>query len=316
MKPYGLKFARYFCRGLASLRFEGLLLGAVVSSTDAAAVFSVLRSRNVSLKDPLKTLLEFESGSNDPMAVFLTTSLLSLGADLSNPLFTLFPEFVRQMTLGVVLGYLIGKGMVFLINTLLLEYEGLYPVLTFALVLLIYGTTALLDGNGFLAVYVAGITMGNSTFMHKKSLVRFHDGLAWLMQTSMFLTLGLLVFPSHLVPVVGLGLLISVFLMLVARPLGVFLTLYFFKFSFKEKLMLSWVGLRGAAPIILATFPLLSGIPNADMIFNVVFFVVLTSALIQGTSIPLVARWLGGIRTCSWFLERYGRAWDSRRVFA
>jgi cell volume regulation protein A len=197
------------------------------------------------------------------------------------------------MTLGVVLGYLIGKGMVFLINTLLLEYEGLYPVLTFALVLLIYGTTALLDGNGFLAVYVAGITMGNSTFMHKKSLVRFHDGLAWLMQTSMFLTLGLLVFPSHLVPVVGLGLLISVFLMLVARPLGVFLTLYFFKFSFKEKLMLSWVGLRGAAPIILATFPLLSGIPNADMIFNVVFFVVLTSALIQGTSIPLVARWLG-----------------------
>lgn len=272
---------------------EGFLLGAVVSSTDAAAVFSVLRSRSVGLKGSLKTLLEFESGSNDPMAVFLTTSLISLLVHPSSSILGLIPEFLKQMTLGATLGYSMGFGMVFLINRLRLEYEGLYPVSTLALVLLTYGVTVLFGGNGFLAVYIAGIVMGNKVFIHKKGLIRFHDGMAWLMQTTMFLTLGLLVFPSHLIPIAGIALLVSVFLMAVARPLSVFLTLFFAKMGFKEKLMISWVGLRGAAPIILATFPLLSGISKADTIFNVVFFIVLTSALLQGTSIPWVAKWLG-----------------------
>ena len=272
---------------------EGLLLGAVVSSTDAAAVFAVLRAKRVSLRGQLKPLLELESASNDPMAVFLTIGFIYLLTNPASSGIGLIPKFVLQMALGGVLGYGMGKGLILLVNRLRLEYEGLYPVLTLSLVLLAYGATTALKGNGFLAVYVAGLVTGNSDFIHKKSLMRFHDGLAWLMQIAMFLTLGLLVFPSRLVPVMGDGLLVAMFLMLLARPVSVFLSLLPGKMGFKEKTMIAWVGLRGAVPIILATFPLLAGIAKADMIFNLVFFIVLTSVLLQGTSIPLFARWLG-----------------------
>lgn len=271
---------------------EGLLIGAIVSSTDAAAVFAVMRSRHVSLRSPLKPLLELESGSNDPMAVFLTIGLISLLTGASTSVTDLLPMFVRQMVLGAAIGYGIGKVMVLLINRLRLEYDGLYPVLTLSLVLLTYSGSAWLGGNGFLAVYLAGLMMGNSEFLHKRSLTRFHDGLAWLMQIAMFLTLGLQVFPAQLVPVAGTGLLLALFLMVVARPVAVFLTLAFTALSLREKTMVAWVGLRGAVPIILATFPLLAGIAQATMMFNLVFFIVLTSVLLQGTSIPLVARWL------------------------
>lgn len=275
-----------------SLR-EGLLLGSIVSSTDAAAVFAVLRSKNVSLKNPLKPLLELESGSNDPMAVFLTTGFIGLLMNKEASLISLFPMFALQMPLGAALGWIMGKGMVLAINRLRLEYEGLYPVLSLSLVLFTYGITDALGGNGFLAIYFAGLIMRNSRFVHKVSLMRFHDGVAWLMQITMFLVLGLQVFPSHIIPIVGVGLLVSLFLMLVARPLSVFLTLAFTNFSWKEKTLISWVGLRGAVPIILATFPVLAGVPQADTIFNVVFFIVLTSVLLQGTSLPMVARRLG-----------------------
>jgi len=174
-----------------------------------------------------------------------------------------------------------------------LEYDGLYPVLSVSLVLFTYGATAAVGGNGFLAVYVAGVTMGNGAFVHKGGLRRFHDGLAWLMQIAMFLTLGLQVFPSRLIPIAGTGLLVSLFLMLVARPVSVFCTLAFARMSLKKKIFISWVGLRGAVPIILGTFPLLAGVYQADMIFNVVFFIVLTSILLQGTTLPPLARWLG-----------------------
>ena len=271
---------------------EGLLLGAIVSSTDAAAVFAVLRSRNVSLKKQLKRLLELESGSNDPMAVLLTIGLISLLINPTESALDLVPMFIQQMALGALMGYAIGKGIILIVNYSRLQYEGLYPVLTLALVLFTYGATASLGGNGFLAVYMAGLVAGNSNFIHKKSLIRFHDGLAWLMQITMFLSLGLLVFPSHLVPVIGVGILVSLFLIFVARPASVFLTMLFAKINIREKTMISWVGLRGAVPIILATFPLVSGVFQAEMIFNLVFFIVLTSALIQGTSIPLVARLL------------------------
>jgi len=166
-------------------------------------------------------------------------------------------------------------------------------VFTLALVVFTYGATASLGGNGFLAVYIAGLVMSNNDFIHKQSLIRFHDGLAWLMQITMFLTLGLLVFPSRLVPVIGVGLMVALFLMFIARPASVFLALTFTKTRWREKAMVSWVGLRGAVPIILATFPLLAGVPQADTIFNLVFFIVLTSVLLQGTTLPLVARWLG-----------------------
>jgi potassium/hydrogen antiporter len=272
---------------------EGLLLGSIVSSTDAAAVFAVLRSKNVSLKNPLKPLLEFESGSNDPMAVFLTIGFVSLLTNKDASLLDLLPMFLLQMPVGALLGWIMGKGMVLAINKFRLEYDGLYPVLSLSLVLFTYGITDALGGNGFLAAYLAGLIMGNSSFVHKASLIRFHDGLAWLMQITMFLALGLQVFPSRIVPVIGIGLVVSLFLMLIARPLSVFLTLAFTRLSVKEKTLISWVGLRGAVPIILGTFPLVEGVPKADMIFNMVFFIVLTSVLLQGTSLPLVARWLG-----------------------
>ncbi len=272
---------------------EGLLLGAIVSSTDAAAVFAVLRARSVGLKGEIKPLLELESGSNDPMAVFLTVGLTGLLANDGSSLVGLIPVFFRQMLLGALLGYGMGRGMVFVINRVRLEYEGLYPVFTLALVVLTYSATASLGGNGFLAVYIAGLVVGNHDFIHKQSLIRFHDGLAWLMQIAMFLTLGLLVFPSRLVPVIGMGLLTALFLIFVARPVSVFLTLAFAKTGWRENAMVSWVGLRGAVPIILATFPLLAGVPQADTIFNLVFFIVITSVLLQGTTLPSVARWLG-----------------------
>lgn len=272
---------------------EGLLLGSIVSSTDAAAVFSVLRSKSINLKGQLKPLLELESGSNDPMAIFLTVGLIQLITQPGLSPVNLIGLFFLQMLIGAVLGYGMGKVMLFLLNHLRLGYEGLYPVLTLSLVFVTFGLTNVIGGSGFLAVYLAGIVLGQHDFIHKRSLLRFHDGLAWLMHIAMFLTLGLLVFPSRLVPVIGIGLLIAGCLMFIARPVSIFVGLLLSTLNWREKAFLSWVGLRGAVPIILATFPLLARIPQADLIFNVIFFVVLTSVLLQGTSIPLMARWLG-----------------------
>jgi potassium/hydrogen antiporter len=267
-----------------------MLIGAIISSTDAAAVFSVLRSKNVNLRGNLKPLLELESGSNDPMAVFLTVGLLQLAATPDASPWRLFLIFAVQMGVGAAAGWAGGKGMVLAINRLKIFSEGLYPVLMFACAVLIYSATASIDGSGFLAVYIAGLVASESKFVQKKSLLRFFEGLAWLSQIAMFLTLGLLVFPSHILPIVGVGLLTSAFLMFVARPVSVFISLAFFKVSLREKVFVSWVGLRGAVPIVLATFPLLAGIRDAGLIFNIVFFIVLTSALLQGWSIPLAAR--------------------------
>lgn len=272
---------------------EGLLLGAIVSSTDAAAVFGVLRSRRMGLWGQLRPLLELESGSNDPMAIFLTIGFTQLLIDPDAQLIDLVPMFFRQMAIGAAVGYGMGWGISVVVNAVRLEYEGLYPVLTTAMVLLTYGAAAVGGGNGFLAVYVAGLVLGTHAFIHKRSLLHFHNGLAWLMQITMFFTLGLLVFPSQLVPVAGVSLLVALFLMFVARPVAVFLTLLPTRFGRREQLMIAWVGLRGAVPIILATFPLLAGISPAETIFNVVFFTVLTSVLLQGTTLPWIAKGLG-----------------------
>lgn len=270
---------------------EGLLLGAIVSSTDAAAVFSVLRSRSVGLRGRLRPLLEFESGSNDPMAVFLTIGFMEIVNAPGTSVVSLVPLFAQQMTVGATVGYVIARVAVVGINRLRLEYDGLYPVMTIAVVLLVYAGTAALGGSGFLAVYIAGLVMGNHEFLHKQSLVRFHDAIAWLMQIAMFLVLGLLVSPSDLAAVAGSALFVSVVLILVARPASVFTSLAFrSRMNVREKLLVSWVGLRGAVPIVLATFPEVEELPNADTMFNTVFFIVLTSVLLQGTTIPLVAR--------------------------
>jgi len=272
---------------------EGLLLGSIISSTDAAAVFSVLKSRKIGLKSPLKPLLEFESGSNDPMAVFLTIGFIQILTSKSASLAGLIPSLIRDMGLGALVGYLMARISIFVVNRLKLETVDLYPVLTIALVLLTYTVAVFLKGNGFLAVFIVGLFMSKNYLVHKKTIVRFHESLAWIMQIVMFLSLGLLVFPSQLVAVTGVGLFLAVVLMFLARPISVFLCLLPFRLDIREKAMISWVGLRGAVPIILAAFPLLAGVPQAHTIFNVIFFVVLTSVLIQGTSISFVSKLLG-----------------------
>lgn len=271
---------------------EGILLGAIVSSTDAAAVFSVLRSRAIGFKYRLRELIEFESGTNDPMAIFLTIGLVQY---LINPYMTGWDFallFVQQMFIGLIAGLLFGKMITWLINNANLGYDGLYPVLALSFVPLIYSVTDLLGGSGFLAVYLAGLVMGNSVFVHQKSLMNFFDGIGWLMQISMFIVLGLLVFPSEIIDIAWKGLVIALVLIFVGRPISVFLGTMFTGIKTRAKLMVSWVGLRGAVPIILATFPLVHRLEQAEYFFAIVFFIVVTSVVIQGTTIPIVAKWL------------------------
>ena len=271
---------------------EGLLLGAIVSSTDAAAVFMVLRARKTKIPRRLIQLLEFESGSNDPMAVVLTIALIRLLMEPSTSFVELVVFFLMQMGVGTAIGIAMGEIMRRSFNALDLELEGIYPVLSVALALLTYGLTDYLDGSGFLAVYLAGLVMARKPFTHQQSVLRFHDGLAWLMQVTMFLALGLQVFPARLLPIAGVGLLVSLFLIFVARPASVHVALAFAPMSFREQTLVAWAGLRGAVPIILATFPLVAGIDKADTIFHLVFFIALTSVVMQGTAIPWLTRLL------------------------
>lgn len=272
---------------------EGMLLGAIVSSTDAAAVFSILRTRNIGLKGNLRPLLEFESGSNDPMAYFLTISFIELVMQPEASIALMIPKFIKGMVLGAICGYGGGRLMIFVINRISLDVAGLYPVLCIALMFFTFSFTDAIGGNGFLAIYGAGILLGSAPIIHKKSLIKFFDGIAWLMQIVMFLTLGLLVFPSHITPIIGEGLLISLFLIVVARPVAVFLMLLRAKdLNFRKKLFISWVGLRGAAPIVFATYPLIAGVHYADTIFNLVFFISVTSVVLQGSTLSLMAKWL------------------------
>ncbi|WP_162427961.1 potassium/proton antiporter [Pontibacter pudoricolor] len=273
---------------------EAMLLASIVSSTDAAAVFSILRSKNIGLKHNLRPTLELESGSNDPMAYFLTVSFTYLVMNEGEAsMWQLVPMFFLQMSIGAIMGIAMGRTMAWVINRIKLHQDGLYPALSLGMLIFTFAFTTVINGNGFLAVYIAGVMLGNRNYIHKGSLTRFYDGLAWLMQIVIFLTLGLLVFPSQMIPVFGTGVLISLFLMFVARPASVFISLIPFRSTFRDKLYISWVGLRGAVPIVFATYPLLAGVGKADMMFNIVFFIVLTSVMLQGTTLTVVARWLG-----------------------
>jgi cell volume regulation protein A len=272
--------------------YEGLLLGSIVSSTDAAAVLSILRSKKLALKGNLRPLLEFESGSNDPMAYMLTIAFTGLVINKDAEFFSIIPHFIWQFIIGGLAGYLAGRSGKFIINKIKLDYEGLYPVLAIALMFLTYSVTDLIRGNGFLAVYISALYIGNQELIHKRTLIKVFDGFAWISQIILFLTLGLLVFPSHIIPVVGIGLLISAFLILIARPVSVFLSLTFFNVKNRNRWFISWVGLRGAVPMVFATIPLIKGVEKADMIFNIVFFISLSSVLIQGTTLTAFARLL------------------------
>jgi potassium/hydrogen antiporter len=271
---------------------EGLLLGSIVSSTDAAAVFSILRSRSIALKGNLRSLLELESGSNDPMAYFLTIFFTLLLTNKGITFTSLIPLFFQQMILGGLVGYVMGLTMHKTINWIKLDYDGLYSMLLITMMLFTFSFTDFIGGNAFLSVYISACILGNRNFIHKKSLIKHFDGQAWLMQGIMFITLGLLVFPKQLVPYIGIGLLISFVLIVVARPVSVYLSLLLFRISNRKKIFTSWVGLRGAVPIVLATYPLTAGVDKANIIFNLVFFISITSILIQGTTIPVFAKWL------------------------
>jgi cell volume regulation protein A len=226
------------------------------------------------------------------MAYFLVLTFLSLIRQPDTSVWMMILGFVKGMSLGAIMGYAIGKMTVRIINRVNLFVEGLYPVLTIAMMLFSYSLTDYIGGNGFLAIYISGLVVGNSNFIHKRSLLKFYDGFAWLMQIMMFITLGLLVFPSQMVPIIGIGLLISVFLMLVARPLAMILCLLPFKIYYKDLTFVSWVRLKGAVPIIFATYPMVEKIPHADVIFHIVFFITLTSLMLQGTTLFSTAKWL------------------------
>jgi cell volume regulation protein A len=271
---------------------QGLLVGAIVGSTDAAAVFSLLHGRGMNLEQRVGVTLEIESGTNDPMSIFLTIILIAaLSSGHSIFEWGSVAYFIQQMGLGAIAGYAGGKILVYLVNRVILP-SGIYPLLVTTGGLTVYALTNAFDGSGFLAIYIAGLILGNSRLHSGQNILRVHDGLAWLSQISMFLILGLLVTPSALLPSAPAALLIALLLIFVARPTAVVICLAPFRFSWKEQLYIAWVGLRGAVPIILALFPLLAGLENAYTYFNIAFFVVLVSLLVQGWSVAPTARLL------------------------
>jgi cell volume regulation protein A len=271
----------------------GMLLGSIVASTDAAAVFSVLRSQGLHLRARLSATLEIESGSNDPMAIFLTIGLLEILTGSMEPGWGLVRLFVLQMGVGALVGLGMGWVSLVLINRINLAAMGLYPVLAGACGLIAFGTAAALGGSGFLAIYLTGIFLGNSRMVFQRGTFLFMDGLAWVGQIAMFVVLGLLSTPSELLTVAVPGLLIAAVLILVSRPLAVVPLLLPFGYSPREHFLISWVGLKGSVPIILATFPLMAGLPEGRLLFDVVFFVVLVSATLQGWTLPPLASRLG-----------------------
>ncbi|AWB43249.1 potassium/proton antiporter [Paenibacillus sp. CAA11] len=268
---------------------DGLLFGAIVGSTDAAAVFSVLSGKNI--KERITSTLEAESGSNDPMAVFLTVTLIEWIQHPDQPIIELFLSFILEMGLGLGLGLILGWLGVKFINKMDFDSSGLYPVMAVAFAILTYGVTSAAHGSGLLAVYVMALVLGNSDLTYRQSILQFNKGFGWIMQITMFTLLGLLVFPAQLYQIILPGLALSLILMFIARPIGVLLSLLFSKFGFKDMILISWAGLRGAVPIVLATYPLLAQLEHGQLFFNVVFFVILTSAVIQGATIsPLAVR--------------------------
>lgn len=276
----------YFVLGFSFL--EGMLLGSIISSTDAASVFSILRSKSLNLRNGIAPMLEMESGSNDPMAYMLTTIFIGLILGKGENIILLL---MSQILIGAIVGLIIGKVGVWLINNIKLDIDGLYYIVVIGIALISMSGASMIGGNGFLAVYITGLIIGNSRIIHKINLVRYFDGISWLMQIMLFFTLGLLVFPSQLPAIAVKGLITSAFIILVARPVAVFIILGFFKKSFKDKLLVSWVGFRGAAAIVFATYPLTHGLPIANEIFNIVFFIAVVSVLVQGTFfIPLAKK--------------------------
>lgn len=271
-----------------------LLLAATMSSTDSASVFNLLRSQKMNLKENLKPMLELESGSNDPMAYMLTIALIQVIASGSGfNMGLLVKDLLVQFFVGGVTGYAFGRFAVWLINKVNLSNSSLYPILLLSLVFITFTITDMLHGNGYLAVYILGVVVGNARLVFRKEINTFMNGLTWFGQIVMFLSLGLLVNPHEMLEVTISAMLIGLFMIFVARPLTVGLCLLPFRqMTFKAKCFVSWVGLRGAVPIIFATYPVVSQIPGSQIIFNIVFFITLLSLIFQGMTIAPVAKWL------------------------
>ena len=271
-----------------------LLLAATMSSTDSASVFNLLRSQNMNLKENLRPMLELESGSNDPMAYMLTIALIQVvasGSELNMGLIA--KDLLVQFLFGGVIGFAFGQFAVWLINKINLSNGSLYPILLLSLIFITFTTTDLLKGNGYLAVYIAGVVAGNTRLAFRKEINTFMNGLTWLFQIVMFLSLGLLVNPHEMIEVAGIALLIGLFMIVIARPVSVFACLLpFRKMTNRARLFVSWVGLRGAVPIIFATYPVVAGIPDSNQLFNIVFFITLLSLIFQGMTIAPGARML------------------------
>lgn len=272
-----------------------LLLASTMSSTDSASVFAILRSQKMNLKHNLRPMLELESGSNDPMAYMLTVVLIQLIQSSGMGASQIAFSFVIQFVVGAAAGYLLGKLAILMLNRLNIDNQSLYPILLLSFVFFTFSITDLMKGNGYLAVYIAGMMVGNNKIMHRKEIYTFMDGLTWLFQIIMFLCLGLLVNPHEMLEVAVVALLIGVFMIVIGRPLSVFLCLLPFgkRINMKSRLFVSWVGLRGAVPIIFATYPVVAGVPGADVIFNIVFFITILSLVIQGTTVSKAARIMG-----------------------
>ena len=271
-----------------------LLLAATMSSTDSASVFSLLRSQRMNLKYNLRPMLELESGSNDPMAYMLTIVLIQvIGSGSNFDIVIILKDLFLQFLFGGVLGYAFGKFSVWLINKIELSNSSLYPILLLSIIFITFTLTDLVKGNGYLAVYIAGMIVGNARLAYRKETKTVMNGLTWLFQIIMFLTLGLLVNPHEMIDIAVTALLIGIFIILIARPVSVFLCLLPFKgISNKARIFISWVGLRGAVPIIFATYPVIAQIPGSNQLFNTVFFITLLSLIIQGMTISKMARWL------------------------
>ncbi len=272
-----------------------LLLASTMSSTDSASVFSILRGRGLNLKHNLRPTLELESGANDPMAYVLVLTFISLVQQGGEPQWgSALVMLVVQLVVGAVAGWLFGKAIVWTVNKIDLDNAALYPILVLTGSFFVFSATWFMRGNSYLAVYIAGLVVGNSKFVHRRSTRNFFDGITWLAQLSMFLTLGLLVNPSELKEVLVPGLVISFVMIFITRPLSVFVSLApFRKYTFRDRLFVSWVGLRGAVPIIFAITCRAAGVPHSDVMFNIVFLCTLVSLVVQGTTLPLMARCLG-----------------------
>lgn len=272
-----------------------LLLASTMSSTDSASVFAILRSQKMNLKNNLRPMLELESGSNDPMAYMLTIVFIQIIQTSSANWLQIGGSFIIQFVVGAIVGYLLGKLAILMLNKLNIDNQALYPILLLAFVFFSFSITSLLQGNGYLAVYIAGIMVGNGKVTNRREINTFMDGLTWLSQIIMFLCLGLLVNPHEMLKVAAVASLIGAFMIIIGRPLGMFICLLPFgkRIDTKSKLFVSWVGLRGAAPIIFATYPVVENVPGADVIFNIVFFITIISLIVQGTTISVVARMLG-----------------------